>query len=168
MKEQSDMGDRPTDRSRSDTLIMGVGNILLGDEGVGIHTVKELEDMDWPEGTDLLDGGTGGFHILQVLQDYKNIILIDAALNKSPPGSIKVSRPRFSKDFPKALSSHDIGLKDLIDSANVLGPLPNIHLVAVSIDPGQELNMELSPRLKTCIPGIIEKVKEIRDQICRL
>ena len=142
-------------------LILGVGNILLQDEGVGIHAIRKMEEMDWPDHVKLLDGGTGGFHMLSILQEYKTIIMIDAALDNDPPGTIKVLEPKFSKDFPRALSSHDIGLKDLLDSANLLGPLPKIHLIAVTIKPQQDLEIELSDEFSKLLPEIIIKVKEI-------
>ena len=142
-------------------LILGVGNILLQDEGVGIHAIRKMEELKWPDHVKLLDGGTGGFHMLSILQEYKTIIMIDAALDEDPPGTIKVLEPKFSKDFPRVLSSHDIGLKDLLDSANLLGPLPKIHLIAVTIKPQQDLKIELSDEFRQILPEIITKVKEI-------
>lgn len=142
-------------------LILGVGNILLKDEGVGIHAIRKMEEMEWPDHVKLLDGGTGGFHMLSILQEYKTIIMIDAALDNDRPGTIKVLEPKFSKDFPRVLSSHDIGLKDLLDSANLLGPLPKIHLIAITIKPQQDLEIELSREFRLILPEIIKKVKEI-------
>ncbi len=60
------------------TLILGLGNILLQDEGIGVHTLRELEKMEWPEHVELLDGGTGGFVLLSLFQEYKNLVIIDA------------------------------------------------------------------------------------------
>jgi len=142
-------------------LILGLGNLLLQDEGIGIHAIKYLEKFEWPDGVDLLDGGTGGFHMLSILDDYPVFIMIDAALDNYSPGTIRVLEPKFSNEFPKALSSHDIGLKDLIESANLLGPLPKIYLIAVSIQPGQKLNMELSFELSHVLPDIATEVKKI-------
>ena len=142
-------------------LILGIGNILLQDEGIGVHAIREMEEMEWPENIHLLDGGTGGFHMLSHIQEYKTIIMIDASLDDNPIGTIKLIEPKYSKDFPKALSSHDIGLKDLIDSANLLGPLPKIHLITVTINPQQEIGMELSEKIQSTIPAIISRVKKI-------
>ena len=142
-------------------LILGIGNILLQDEGIGVHAVREMEKMTWPENIHLLDGGTGGFHMLSLLQEYQTIIMIDASLDEKPVGSIGLIEPKFSKDFPKALSSHDIGLKDLIDSINLLGPLPKIYLITVTIYPQQEVGMDLSGKIQPVIPQIISEVKKI-------
>ena len=88
--------------SEQNTLILGIGNILLQDEGIGVHAVQEMEKMEWPGHIHLLDGGTGGFHILSLLQEYSNIIMIDASLDKNPIGTINPIEPKFSKDFPKS------------------------------------------------------------------
>ncbi len=147
--------------SEQNILILGIGNILLQDEGIGVHAIREMEKSEWPDHVQLLDGGTGGFHILSLLQEYETIIMIDASLDNNPIGTIKLIEPKFSKDFPKALSSHDIGLKDLIDSAILLDSLPKIHLITITISPDQDIGMELSTEIKNKIPGIISKVKNI-------
>ncbi|NOX84967.1 MAG: hydrogenase maturation protease [Chlorobi bacterium] len=146
--------------NKDKTLIMGLGNVLLQDEGIGVHVLKELEKQDWPEHVELLDGGTGGFVLLSLFQEYRNMIIIDATLNNEPEGSISVIKPRFSSDFPKSLSTHDLGLKDMLESAILLGKIPEITLITVSINPEQKMNMELSPALRERISEIIEKVKE--------
>jgi hydrogenase maturation protease len=142
-------------------LIMGLGNVLLGDEGIGIHVVKALEKETLPSNADIMDGGTGGFQILAELQSYPTVIMIDATLSEQPPGHIRVTEPRYSSDFPKSLSSHDIGLKDLLDSATLLEKMPKIYLVVVTIDPSQEISMELSEEVKESILPVKEKVREI-------
>ena len=142
-------------------LVMGIGNVLVGDEGIGIHAVKYLEQKGMPSNTELLDGGTGGFHLLSLLLDYPRMVLIDATLDGNPPGTINVVRPKFAGDFPRTLSSHDIGLKDLVESAAVLGELPEIHLITVSISDGQPVQMELSEKLEKLLPDIYNKVLEI-------
>jgi hydrogenase maturation protease len=139
-------------------LILGIGNVLLGDEGVGVHVVKGLENHEMPSHVTLLDGGTGGFHLLSWLQEYQRIILIDATLDGNPPGTVNIIHPRFSNEFPRTLSAHDIGLKDLIESASLLGPLPEITLITVSVDPEQSLTMELSPGIKKSVAKISEEI----------
>ena len=143
------------------TLILGLGNILLQDEGIGVHTLRELEKLTWPENIDLLDGGTGGFVLLSLFEDYKNLVIIDATLSSEPEGTIKVLKPKFAKDFPKSLSTHELGLKDMIESAILLGKVPDISLITVSINPEQIMNIELTPELKALIPEVVETVKMV-------
>jgi hydrogenase maturation protease len=142
-------------------LVLGIGNILLGDEGVGVHVVKDLERFEMPSHVTLLDGGTGGFHLLNWLQEYGRIIMIDATLDGKPPGSISIVQPRFSNEFPRTLSSHDIGLKDLIDSASLLGNLPEITLFTVSVHPEQSLTMELSAVISESAAKISLEIRKL-------
>ncbi len=143
------------------TLILGLGNILLQDEGIGVHVFRQLEKMQWPENVDLLDGGTGGFVLLSLFQDYKNMIIIDATLSNEPEGTIKVIKPKFAKDFPKSLSTHELGLKDMIESAILLGKVPDIRLIVVSIKPEQKMSIELNPHIKEKIPEVISVVHQV-------
>jgi hydrogenase maturation protease len=112
-------------------------------------------------GADLMDGGTGGFHLLGFIQSYSHVIIIDASLDQFPAGNVRVLHPKYAKDFPAQLSAHEIGLKDLLDAAFLLGNLPNIHLVAISIKDFQEMGMELTPEIEKAIPEAIDKVKEL-------
>src|SRR5512138_2488523 len=117
---------------KEEILVLGIGNVLLGDEGVGVHAVRMLEKKPFPEHVCFLDGGTGGFHLLSLLQQYKKIIMIDATLDGRQPGKVGLLRPKYAKDFPQTLSAHDIGLRDLVNSSALLGFYPDIYLVTVS------------------------------------
>jgi hydrogenase maturation protease len=142
-------------------LILGIGNVLMGDEGVGVHTIKALGEKSFSEDIDMLDGGTGGFHLMAYFQEYENIIMIDATMDKKPAGTVSVIEPKFASDFPKSLSAHDIGLKDMIESITILGKLPKIYLITVTIDSIQSMQMELSTRIKEAIPEVIGKIEEL-------
>ena len=145
---------------KNNILVLGIGNILLNDEGAGIHLVNRLEKEGFP-GADLMDGGTGGFHLLGFIQSYEYIIIADASLDTFPAGHVRVLHPKFAKDFPQQLSAHEIGLKDLLDAAFLLGNLPEIYLVAISIKDFQEMGMELTPEVESTIPVAIGKIKEL-------
>ncbi|MBL7994738.1 HyaD/HybD family hydrogenase maturation endopeptidase [bacterium] len=142
-------------------LVLGIGNVLMGDEGAGVHAIRELEKQTWPENVHILDGGTGGFHLLEYLQHYKKIIMIDATMDGQPPGTLRLIKPRFSSDFPKALSAHDIGLKDLVESAAILNHMPDVHLITVSIETVQPMRLDLSPEIQNVLPEITKSVKDI-------
>jgi hydrogenase maturation protease len=150
--------------SQNDILVLGIGNILLNDEGVGISVISQLEKEGYAA-ADLMDGGTGGFHLLGFIQSYNTVIIVDASLDHFPTGHVRVLHPRYAKDFPKQLSAHEIGLKDLLDAAFLLGKMPQIHLVAVSIKDFQDMGMELTPEVEAAIPEAIRQVKELVDFI---
>ena len=149
---------------QNNILVLGIGNILLNDEGVGIHVVSRLEKEGFA-GADLMDGGTGGFHLLGFIQSYSTVIIIDASLDQFPAGHVRVLHPKYAKDFPRQLSAHEIGLKDLLDAAFLLGNMPKIHLVAISIKDFQDMGMELTPEVEAAIPEAIKQVKVLVDSL---
>lgn len=140
----------------------------MGDEGVGVHTIKALEGKTFPENVDILDGGTGGFHLMAYFQEYENIIMIDATMDRKPAGTVSIIEPKFASDFPKTLSAHDIGLKDMIESITILGTLPKIYLITVTIDTIQSMQMELSTKVKDAIPEVIKKIDALVSVINHL
>ncbi len=139
-------------------LILGIGNLLMGDEGVGVHAVRVLENRELPARADIVDGGTGGFHLLEYFSDYGTIILIDATMDGKPPGTVSLLEPCYPSDFPRSLTAHDIGLRDLIESANLLGPLPRMLLVTISIGEIQAMVTSLSPEVSAAIPKVVTMV----------
>lgn len=143
------------------TLILGLGNILMGNEGIGVKAIEYLEKKQLPEHIELLDGGTGGFHLLHLFNEYNRFIMIDATLTNEPAGSINVIKPKFASDFPKSLTSHDIGLRDLMQSAELLGDLPDISLITVNIKELDEVKIGLSDDVEKVLPKIYEKVLEL-------
>lgn len=139
-------------------LVLGIGNLLMGDEGVGVHVIRHLQRHFHLPQAELVDGGTGGFHLLDLLSSYKNVLLIDATLDGKPPGTLSILRPKFSSDYPPTLTAHDIGLKDLLDSLYLSGARPDITLFAISIAACNQLSLELSPEIQAAVPEIAEAV----------
>jgi hydrogenase maturation protease len=135
-------------------LVLGIGNLLMGDEGVGVHALADLEKQGLPDAVTLVDGGTGGFHLLEYLREHDPILMIDATMDGQPAGTVTVLRPKYASDFPRALTAHDIGLRDLIESAVLLGPLPDVTLVTVSIEEIQPMVAELSPAVQAALPRV--------------
>jgi hydrogenase maturation protease len=97
--------------SRVTTLVLGLGNILMGDEGIGVYVVRALEKHALPAGVECLDGGTGGFTLLEPLEDADRIVLIDAANDGNPVGTVTRTTPKFSRDYPPTLTAHDVRTK---------------------------------------------------------
>jgi hydrogenase maturation protease len=146
---------------------MGVGNVLMGDEGVGVHALRQLEQRAWPAHVTLLDGGTGGFHLLSHFGGCDVLVMIDATLDGRPPGTVSVVEPRYASDFPKALSAHDIGLKDLVDSAAILEMLPKVLLVTISVADLQPMQMTMSPEVEASLPRVETLVAGlVRSEVC--
>lgn len=154
-------------------LVLGVGNLLLQDEGVGIHVVRALDrrpsefpDM-LPPGTRVVDGGTLGLDLLPLLEDADAVVLVDAANLRREPGTVAVLR---GNDLASAiaghLSPHQVGIGDLLAAARLIGSLPNrVSLVAIQpadIAPG----LELTPDVAAALPQAVEMVRaECWDQV---
>lgn len=150
--------------TQKNTLVLGIGNILLNDEGIGIHVVSALEKEGYTK-TDLMDGGTGGFHLLGFIQSYKTVIMVDASLDQFSAGHVRVLYPKYAKDFPKQLSAHEVGLKDLLDAAFLLGNMPKIYLVAISIKDFQDMGMDLTSDVESAIPEAVKQIKALVDSL---
>jgi hydrogenase maturation protease len=140
------------------TLVLGLGNVIMGDEGIGVHVVRALEQHPLPEGVECLDGGTGGFALLGPLQSADRILLVDAAADGNPEGTVTRTTPRFSRDYPPTLTAHDIGVKDLLDVFYIQGGGPEVVLYAITIDPQQPISMSLSPGAEQATKVAVERI----------
>lgn len=126
------------------TLVLGLGNIIMGDEGVGVHVLRALEKHNLPQNVECLDGGTGGFILLEPMQDADRILMIDATSDGNPIGTVTRTTPRFARDYPPTLTAHDIGIKDLLDLFYMLDGPHEVVLYTITIDPLQPISMNLS------------------------
>jgi hydrogenase maturation protease len=160
----------PKNDAEGRILVMGIGNYLMGDEGVGVHLAKRLADVhlakrlaeiNLPSLVDVVDGGTGGFHLLGYFEKYRQVILIDATLDDNPVGTFRLVKPKFASDFPKAMSTHDIGLKGMVSALQLLGKSPEIYLLIVSIESIQQQSIELTKEIEAIMPRLFEKVTEL-------
>ncbi len=142
-------------------LVLGIGNLLMGDEGVGVHAVRALQELPWPPAVDLLDGGTGGFQLLSSLAEHPLVVMIDATMDGRPPGSVTVLEPRYASEFPRSLTAHDIGLRDLVEAAALTGSLPRVLLVTVSVAELQPMQVSLSEQVAAALPCVVERVRSL-------
>lgn len=143
------------------TLVLGIGNLLMGDEGVGVHVLRRLQEQTDSVPADLVDGGTGGFHLLGFFETYERIVLVDAASDGQVPGTVRVIRPRYASDYPPTLAAHDIGLKDLIESVQLLGKRPEVALVTISISAPGDMSLELSDAVESAVESAVRTVREL-------
>ncbi len=152
-------------RDTSNILVLGVGNFLMGDEGVGVHIAQKMEKMDLPHFVRVVDGGTGGFFLLNYFDDFEKVIFIDATMDGNPPGTISQIRPRFAADFPKALSVHDVGLRDMIETLYIMEHVPEMHLFTVSIGEIVPMHVGLSQPVNDTVDPLITKVVDWAKQL---
>lgn len=111
----------------AETLVLGLGNILLGDEGVGVRVVERLlEQFEFPEGVRVMDGGTLGLDLLPYVEDASRLLVVDAVQARKPPGTLVRMAGDEIPVFLDAskVSPHQEGLQDLLAVAVLKGYLP--------------------------------------------
>lgn len=146
-------------------LVLGIGNYLMGDEGVGVHIVQKMEQMMLPNYVEVLDGGTGGFFLMNVFDDYGKVIFLDATMDGKKGGTIALLKPKFAADFPKVLSVHDVGLKDMVEALYLQDKLPEMHLITISVEGIQPMTVEMTQDVKNSIPKAIEIILQLAEEL---
>lgn len=146
-------------------LLLGVGNWLMGDEGVGIHVVRELETQPPLFGVRTLDGGTGGVNLLLELEGMRDVVMVDATRDGQPAGTVTLLQPRRVGDLPRGLGAHDFGLKDLFAAAALLGQLPNIHLYTISVEELKPMCTDLSPAVSAAVPEVVHAMHALAARL---
>lgn len=142
-------------------VILGIGNILLSDEGIGVHVANELMNIDLPPEVTVVEGGTDGFRLIDIITEADRLIVIDAVKGGAIPGSIYRFDIDEVKDCPSGFktSIHQIGILEVINLSSLIGKTPRTTVIGVE-PKSLEMGMELSPEVKAKIPRIVEFVKE--------
>ena len=152
--------------SQKNTLILGIGNILLKDEGIGVHVVNRLKEMDLPENVEVLDGGTAGLDLTDFIANRKKVIIIDTVKAGEKPGTIYRLTEKNLRTGQKAIMSfHEIDFLDALYMSEVMGEKPE-ETVVIGIEPKDMSDgTELSPEIQERIPKIIDIVmKELNNR----
>ncbi len=146
--------------------VIGVGNILLQDEGVGIHAIERLKKgFELPEDVSIIDGGTMGLDLLPFIENSERLLFVDAVDLKEEPGTIRIIE---DKDIPAIIktkiSPHQIGLSDLFSVMRLLDKEPEcitvIGIQPESIKTGTELSEKVRQSLDHLINAIIDRLRQ--------
>jgi hydrogenase maturation protease len=139
-------------------LVVGMGNFLCQDEGIGVHIIQAMEDMELLNHIELLDIGTSTMDLTSHLEGVEKLVVIDAMKAGGTPGTIYKCRPEdlLPKDGGP-ISLHEIGLLESLHMAEKMGV--KIDTVVIGIEPKVlDWGVELSEEVKGKIPTIIEVV----------
>ncbi|AGF57830.1 hydrogenase maturation protease [Clostridium saccharoperbutylacetonicum] len=141
------------------TVIIGIGNILLKDDGVGVCVIRQLEKENLPSTIELVDGGTSTLDTLSYFLEYNKVIIIDCLKAGYKPGTIYKINPEDINGYKKEnLSIHDVQILDVVQMANMLGKFPKV--VIFGIEPEEIcLDTEITETMKNKIPEIIKHIK---------
>jgi hydrogenase maturation protease len=142
------------------TLVLGVGNLLLSDDGVGIHTIQRLQEAHTlPEEVQVVDGGTCGLDLLQFLEGIERLIIIDAAQMGKPPGTVvRMEGEQVPAFLSLKTSPHEIGLPELLFAAKLTDIYPQ-DVVVFGVQPESlETSLGLTPAVEARVDELVELV----------
>jgi hydrogenase maturation protease len=144
---------------RCPILVLGIGNILLRDEGVGVRVIERMLEMPVPEDVELVDGGTAGADLLEVLAERRKVIVIDAVQAECEPGTVlRFTADELVQPDGVGMSLHEVGLGESLIMTRQLGCEPE-DVVVFGITPKNiESGLELSEEIAASVPKVIELV----------
>ena len=154
------------------TIVVGLGNPLMADEGIGVVLIEELSKLAAAgilpsDDVEYYDGGCGGMYLLHTIAERKKAILIDCALMGTEPGTIK----RFTPDDIKSvkqmahLSLHEVDILKVIELAKQIGQCPD-EIVIFGIEPVNiTMQMHLNDAIRAKIPGYIDAIRKEIEQL---
>ena len=146
-------------------LVLGVGNVLLSDEGVGVHVVRRLQSMELPPDVEAIDGGTAGYELIEFLAGRKRVIIVDCIRADGPEGSIICATPdQLDLRWAAPSSVHQLGLSELLYHARLLESPPEILIVGIipktPLEAGTEVSESLIPVLDVAVSKVLQLASE--------
>jgi hydrogenase maturation protease len=141
------------------TLVVGLGNPLMGDDGAGLAALERLrEEYAMPPEVHLIDGGTWGMNILPVLEGADDIIFLDAIRTGAAPGTVvELEGDEMPRMLSHKMSPHQIDLREVLALAMLRGTLPD-QLVAIGVEPDRvEMTLDLSPPVTAALDEIVAR-----------
>lgn len=162
--------------TRNRILVLGVGNLLLKDEGVGVHIANELQKQNLGENVEIIDGGTASLDIFVSNEDVEKLVVVDAMKAGKEPGTIyradfdakdkKKLEDVFAGNNTLKTSLHQIGLIDALAAAEKMNCAPK-KITIIGVEPKEiDYGLELTKEVEKVIPKIINTVlEEIKDAV---
>lgn len=168
MRTSDDMlapGTLPGARSTefdNEVLVLGVGNVMLGDEGLGVHIARHLLDTYiFPPGIEIIDGGTGGLALLPFIRSARRVIVVDAIETGAEPGSIFMFDAGEIEEIEKTrISLHDMGIMDVLNTAGILGDQPEATIIGVQPEKMDDFGAGMSEAVCASMTRVVELVLE--------
>ena len=150
---------------KTTTTIIGIGNILLGDDGIGVHVVHELqrrkESSNQYEQLELIDGGTAIFDMLHIFTQFEDIIIVDSVKGGHPPGTVYKLAPEDLGEIIRETSSlHEVQILDVLAWIKHLGYEPKV--IIIGVEPEEiGYSMELTPTVANTVERVINEINKI-------
>jgi hydrogenase maturation protease len=114
-------------------LILGIGNILQKDDGIGPYIINHIiqSNIKLPDNVDIIDGGTAGYDLLPLLQNRSKIIVVDALKVDDSPGGVYCFKPGNILEEERTFSLHDVGIKSILRMLEIMGELPEVEIIGI-------------------------------------
>jgi len=142
------------------TVVIGLGNPLMADDGLGLAAVARLQET-WqlPESVEVVDGGTWGMNLLPVIEDAGRVLLVDAIATGAAPGTLHaLERDRIPRYLATKISPHQVDLRDVLALAELRGTLP-AQTVAIGLEPAVvELSNSLTDTLRVRLDDLVAEI----------
>lgn len=146
--------------SATKVVVLGVGNLIMGDEGVGVRCVQALEAArSLPEHVRLIDGGTSTHALLEQVEDLDLLLIVDAVAGRQAPGTVvSFEGDQIPSAFSNRLSPHQHGINDMLAQLALLDRSPK-RVVLIGVQPERiELGLDLSPTVANALPALCARV----------
>jgi len=140
-------------------LVLGIGNLLLGDEGVGVRIIEAIRERAMPEDVEAADGGTGGADLVDLMAGRRKVIIVDAAEFDGRPGDIlRFTAADLGRRESIGLSLHDLGLAEALTMMRRLGCEPE-EVVIFGVKPkDMSPGLDLTAEVAAAVPKVVELV----------
>ena len=147
-------------QSMFEVLVLGVGNVMMGDEGLGVQVARNLlQNFTFPPEVEVVDGGTGGLALLSYIRSARRVIVIDAIQAGAEPGSIFMfDSDQLEESNGVKTSVHDIGIIDVLNTAGLLDDRPPATIIGVQPGKMDEFGGGLSPKVGDKVDRVIQLV----------
>jgi hydrogenase maturation protease len=139
--------------------VLGIGNILNSDEGVGVHAVRAMQaEAQRTPGVEFLDGGTLGLNLLILVEEATHLLILDAVDAGQPPGSVvELTKEQIPLFTGVKMSQHQVTFQEVLGLALIRGKLPEyLHLIGVQ-PVSLEMGTDLSPKVAAVLPEVVER-----------
>lgn len=141
------------------TIVLGLGNLVHRDDGVGVHAIQALQSNELvPPGIVLIDGGTQGLSLLPHISGAKRLLVVDAVDAGEKPGTVMLFAGNALKGIPGKASVHQLGFADLMIAIELLGSAPE-EVVVIGVQPeSTDWGVELTDPVAKALPGLVDCV----------
>ncbi len=153
-----------TDKAPQRTLILGVGNLILGDEGFGVHVARRLMEADLPAGITVTEGHVGGFDLLGALEGIARVIVVDVMIADLAPGEIRLFKPgpECAEPGKRIISFHQVGVLELAKLWGLLGYEPDVYFLVT-----RPQKLEWSTQMSAPVAAAADKAAALLLELCQ-